>query len=444
MKKSLIALAALAATSSAMAQVSLYGRANVFVDNYSATGATAGTAFDIAGRNRVVDTGSRFGFRVNEDLGGGTRAFVTCETGINVDNGAAGGGSGAPNSAANTFCSREGHIGWGNKNLELRLGRQNVYWTHGDLNQTGANFLGGDVAGAFYAASSGMSLGAASRVDNTILLQLNQGLGANFAGSHVYYATTGENKGIGFTTNTPAATQGANQAIGTTGPNLGNATATNANGSVAQNATANTMGFKLNFNQGPIGAMADWAKVSDSANLTTAASNVDRTSWKIAGGYRHQKAGMISATYFTHETAFSNPTTNAAAPVLFSGLSTLNLAAGSSVATGSAVAGGRKQSGWALNLVHDLGGGLFGYAQYAKMNDATNSAGASVAQTGASGMLVGVRKNLSARTGVYAAYMKIDNNANNAVNFTGGAYAPGVSQAGADPKVMHVGMMHNF
>jgi len=408
MKKSLIALAALAATSSAMAQVTLYGRANVAIDNYSATGATGGTALDIAGRNRVVDSSSRLGFRVNEDLGGGTRAFAVCETGINIDNGGPNGQSGVVNASANTFCSREGHVGWGNKGLELRLGRQNVFWTHGDLNQTAANFIASEVAGAFYAPSSGMSLGAASRLDNTILLHLNQALGANFSGSQVYYSTTGETKGTAATTTT---------SIGT-------------NGATAPNATASTMGFKLNFNQGPIGAMADWAKVSDSASLTTSASNVDRTSWKIAGGYRHQKAGIVSLTYFNHETAFSAPATNGVAPTSFSGV--------------AAAAGGRKQSGLALNLVHDLGGGLFGYAQYAKMDSAKNYLGASVAQSGATGMMVGVRKNLSPRTGVYAAYMKIDNEAANNINFTGGAYAAGVSQPGADPKVIQAGIMHNF
>jgi len=98
----------------------------------------------------------------------------------------------------------------------------------------------------------------------------------------------------------------------------------------------------------------------------------------------------------------------------------------------------------ALNLVHDLGGGLFGYAQYAKMDSAKNYLGVSVPQSGATGMMVGVRKNLSPRTGVYAAYMKIDNEAANNINFTGGAYAAGVSQPGADPKVIQAGIMHNF
>lgn len=409
MKKSLIAIAALTAAAGASAQVTLYGRANLVVDSYSATGATAGVASDIAGRTRVIDSGSRFGLRVNEDIGGGARAFVVCETGINVDNGGANGQSGVANTSANTFCSREGHIGYGNKAWETRIGRQNVFWTHGELNQTGANFLGADVQGAFQSASSGMSFGAASRLDNTILFQLNQGMAGSFAGTHVYYSTTaGEHKGVTAATSTTT--------IATNG------TATNAAGS--------TMGFKLNFSQGPWVAMADYAKVADSSNNAASATNFDRTSMKGGVGFKYAKQSLVSATIFEHETAFTLAASKIAAPTSYGPTAT--------------VTGDRKQSGWVLNLVHDLGGGLFAYAQYAKMGNAKGANGAAVTETGATGMLIGVRKNLSARTGVYAAAMQISNERNNSINFTGGAYAPGVSQLGADPKVIQVGMMHNF
>ena len=77
MNKKLMALAvagALAIPAAAFAQagnVQIYGRANLGFDNYSATGATGGAAFDYKARNRVYDAGSRLGFSGSEDLGGG-------------------------------------------------------------------------------------------------------------------------------------------------------------------------------------------------------------------------------------------------------------------------------------------------------------------------------------------------------------------------------------
>src|SRR2546426_8228206 len=88
MQKKLLALAVAGALApaAAMAQstVEIYGRANLGIDNWKATGATLGTG-NFAARTRIYDSGSRLGFRVNEGLGGGMRAFVVMESGVNVD-----------------------------------------------------------------------------------------------------------------------------------------------------------------------------------------------------------------------------------------------------------------------------------------------------------------------------------------------------------------------
>jgi len=80
MQKKLLALAVAGALvpAAAMAQssVEIYGRANLSVDSWEASGATAGSAADFDRRMRVVDSGSRLGFRVNESLGGGLRVPV--------------------------------------------------------------------------------------------------------------------------------------------------------------------------------------------------------------------------------------------------------------------------------------------------------------------------------------------------------------------------------
>jgi predicted porin len=401
MKKSLIALAALAATGAfAQSSVTLYGRANVDISTYSATGATAGAASDLVSRTRVADSGSRFGFRVNEDLGGGLRAFVTCETGINIDNGGANGqgvgAANAVNSSANFFCSREGHVGVGNSTVELRLGRQNVWWSHGEINQTGANFTSTDALGGMYAPSSGMSAATISRESNVILLHAGSALGA-FAGSQAYYSINPQE----------GATTGA------ASPNKGS-----------------IMGFKLNYSQGPIVAMLDYAAGKNSANNSTGATDFDSNSTKAGVGYKYAAGSLVSFTWWKHERSYNLAASNTAAPTI------INLAAG--------VTGSREQSGWGINLQHALNNQIALYAQYGKVGDAKNSAGTAVAGSDTKGIMVGARYNLSKRTAVHAAYAKLTNGTTNALNFSGGAYASGNSAAGADPKVLAVGVMHNF
>ena len=401
--KRAFALAALAATGAfAQSSVTIYGRANVDVSSYSATGATAGAASDLVSRTRVADSGSRFGFRVNEDLGGGLRAFVVCETGINIDNGGANGqgvGAASPvNTSANFFCSREGHVGVGNATVELRLGRQNVWWSHGELNQTGANFTSFDAIGGMYAPSSGMSAATISRESNVILLQAGSALGA-FAGSQAYYSV---NPQEGATNGTAAGT-----------PNKGS-----------------IMGFKLNYSQGPIVAMLDYAAGKNSANNSTAATDFDSNSTKAGVGYKYAAGSIASFTWWKHERSYNLAASNTAAPTI------INLAAG--------VTGSREQSGWGINLQHALNNEIALYAQYGKMGEAKNSAGVSVAGSDVKGIMVGARYNLSKRTAVYGAYAKVTNGITNALNFSGGAYASGNSAVGADPKVLGVGIMHNF
>lgn len=94
MKKSLIALAVLAASGAAMAQssVTLYGIADVWV------GSVKGDSEALTVGDKSVTTmgsgglnGSRIGFMGSEDLGGGLKAIFKLEQGVNLTNGAANG-----------------------------------------------------------------------------------------------------------------------------------------------------------------------------------------------------------------------------------------------------------------------------------------------------------------------------------------------------------------
>lgn len=86
MKKSLIALAAVAAVGAASAQssVTLYGVLDAGYNNLSAT--NAGSLSRVTGNG--ANQSSRIGFRGVEDLGGGLKASFVLEAGINVDSGA--------------------------------------------------------------------------------------------------------------------------------------------------------------------------------------------------------------------------------------------------------------------------------------------------------------------------------------------------------------------
>ena len=84
MKKSLIALAVLAASGAAMAQssVTLYGLADAYVGSKK-TNNQSQAVVDSGGLN-----GSRWGLKGSEDLGGGLKAVFVLESGFNISTGA--------------------------------------------------------------------------------------------------------------------------------------------------------------------------------------------------------------------------------------------------------------------------------------------------------------------------------------------------------------------
>lgn len=91
MKKSLIALAVLAASGAAMAQssVTLYGVADISVGSVKSTDTTGGVTTST--RQSKLDSGgfntSRLGFKGSEDLGGGLKAEFQLEGSIGMDKG---------------------------------------------------------------------------------------------------------------------------------------------------------------------------------------------------------------------------------------------------------------------------------------------------------------------------------------------------------------------
>lgn len=114
MKKSLIALAVLAASGASFAQssVTLYGIADVWFGRTTASGAPTQTVLNSGGVS-----GSRFGFKGSEDLGGGLKANFLLEQGFSIDSGA---------TAAGQAFSRQSYVGFSGGFGEVKLGKM---WT---------------------------------------------------------------------------------------------------------------------------------------------------------------------------------------------------------------------------------------------------------------------------------------------------------------------------
>jgi len=89
MKKSLIALAALAAVGAASAQssVTLYGLIDVGYGSHETVTRDGSGKIKTSGVMDGANAGNRIGFRGTEDLGGGLKANFVIEQGINVTNG---------------------------------------------------------------------------------------------------------------------------------------------------------------------------------------------------------------------------------------------------------------------------------------------------------------------------------------------------------------------
>ena len=150
MKKSLIALAVLAASGAAMAQssVSLFGIVDVGVSHV--TKATAGGKA-MNGMTTSGNSTSRIGFRGTEDLGNGLSAVFVLETGFNVDDGALGQGG--------LLFGRQSFVGLRNSWGTFSFGRQY------DLLYAGSP-LPLDIGALLLGGLAGATGGAGTAVDN--------------------------------------------------------------------------------------------------------------------------------------------------------------------------------------------------------------------------------------------------------------------------------------
>lgn len=188
MKKSLFALAVLAASSAAMAQssVTLYGIVDAFL------GSNKLEVNGVGQRQTVVDTsgvnGSRWGLKGAEDLGGGLQAIFQLEGGLSLDSGASGQGG--------LLFGRQAFVGLKSSFGEVSLGRQ--YSAYDVLHRATTHNYDSFTFNAANGTAGGRGVGVSAnglaeytgRVNNAIAYQ-SPNFGA-FSGALVY--GLGENK----------------------------------------------------------------------------------------------------------------------------------------------------------------------------------------------------------------------------------------------------------
>ena len=145
MKKTLVAIAALASVSAFAQTVTLYGVADVAYVTKTHTNLNGSIAAKTSGIGEGFNAGNRIGFRGTEDLGGGLKANFVIENGINITNGALfstraaaagqqidgyGSTSGnMPTGSYSTATNRQSYVGASGDFGEIRLGFQytNLY-----------------------------------------------------------------------------------------------------------------------------------------------------------------------------------------------------------------------------------------------------------------------------------------------------------------------------
>jgi predicted porin len=395
MQKKLLALAVAGALApaAAMAQstVEIYGRANLSIGQWRATGSSSGTG-DFNSRMRIVDSGSRLGFRVNEGLGGGLRAFVVMESGVNIDNGSQSGQSGATNASTGTWASRDSYLGIGGGWGDVRWGRQSIWWSNGIIAQTGANYIDSAVDG-LTTGSFGMVTGPVARQSNVF--------------SYNSPTIGGFNASISYS---PSTTEGATY--------------------TGSGQTKDSIwGVTGRYTGGALRGQVDWAvRKNTAATLVCPATGCSEVKgFKVGVGWAYAPGSQVSAVL--EELKNEN----------------VGAAIGNSALAGDDL----KVRINLLNWEHMLGQWQL-LAQYAWSGDVKGLTGADTSNTKVKGYTLAAKYFLSKRTGAYLSFNSVTNQANAFGDLSGGGFSSAggtglsATNEGADVRSIAVGVMHNF
>lgn len=271
MKKTLLALAVLAASGASFAQssVTLFG----IVDATVAFGRG-----DVSNKTQLTNSGynsSRLGFRGTEDLGGGMNASFWLEAGVNNDDGT-GGSTNMNNQAVGAFnatsganapvragtqgltFNRKSTVSLGGGFGEVRLGRD---YTPHFYNTSAYDAFGTNGVGTSQVAVSSWVLPTSVRASNSISYFLPSNLGG-FGGQVMYY-------------------MGENASTGT--------------------KDGNGLSLRGTFNKGPISAAVAYGKTTYAAGdskTTNAGASYDFGVAKVSAMYDQDKVGTVTGKGF--------------------------------------------------------------------------------------------------------------------------------------------------
>jgi predicted porin len=316
------------------------------------------------------------------------------ENGVNIDTGTGLGQSGAANASTATFASRDSYLGLGGNWGDVRMGRQSVYWVSGPLTPTGPNYV--DMTADFI-TGPGMLVIPSARNNNVLSYNSPTWSGFNFTVSY-----------------SPNATEGA----GYTGTGQ---------------TKDDLWGVTLRYNHPQFYVQGDWARRRNTnATFCAAAACTPTGVPKIVGmkagiGWKYAPGSMIS--------------------FLAERLRNDNVAAAGAIVTAG---DDLRQNIYLINWEHTFGQWAV-YALYAWSSSVKGITTAGLTGgTKSRGYTLAAKYHFSKRTGVYVSWSQIRNDTNQWADSAGGGMSSagaagiGVANAGADPRNIGVGMMHNF
>jgi len=152
MKKTLVALAALAATGASFAQVTISGYFGASYDSFSITSANAARTGN-SSETRISDQSSRIIFGVAEDLGGGLKAIGQYDMRFNLDAASRQQTENMTSPTPNFTAGGNSHVGITGDFGAIRLGRQDIYYTDTPSLLPGGLYLAANMAPVYMAGS---------------------------------------------------------------------------------------------------------------------------------------------------------------------------------------------------------------------------------------------------------------------------------------------------
>lgn len=435
MQKKIIALAIAGLSTAAFAQsnVTISGQMRVAIDNVRAGGVTAANS-DYTSRTRITDQNSNIRFAGEESLGGGMAAWFQIESAIGTDNNTGTAGSNVAGVSGN-----QTGIGTRNTAVGIKGNFGNFFMGKWDAHYNSmASVEGAGLVDGLALAASSLNLlytvnGAntgGGRLNNVIAYVLPN-FGNGFSGQVAY--TTGSELMLA---NLPRKDNGWNLKLGyDNGPvnvsysylavnNTGAlpAGAATAAGKVCVNPVTGVLTIAAACGAGTV----DIGLATAGAAATAANNGSDTRSNRLGAAYSFPMGIKVGLIWDKSKVSSNNNPANAA------------------FATSTSF----ERSAWALPLSYKTGAHAVSFT-YAKANNVKGTGGDDGVSRKATMGMLGYEYAMSKRTSISATYVQINNDAGGAYDFwhgssnVGNVSAGGVA-AGADPRMLSLGVKHTF